>query len=222
MTLRSPFFFHYSLVLAAAAVGGFLLNGLLRTEHLPPASPLLVLHGLLMLGWFGALVVQTRLVGAGRTSLHRRLGIWSVLLAAGTVAAAGVVAVGAYEPGDEGSMILPNAAMLLAYSSFYALGLRARRRDLQAHKRWMVLAGAAMLGPSLGRIVLVLGAPGALVLPLWLGMLAPMWVHDVRRVGRVHRVTVIGSACIVGSVAVASALSTMEPVRSLLGYILGG
>lgn len=222
MTDRSSFFFRYSIALTLAATSGFVLNALLRTERLPPPSPLLVAHGLLMLGWFGALVLQTGLVGSGRTSLHRRLGAWSVVLAGGTVVAATLVALGAYEPGDADSMILLNGSMLLSYSLLYALGLRARRRDVHAHKRWMVLSGAAMLGPSLGRICLALGAPGPLVLLLWLAMLAPLWTHDVRRVGRVHRATLVGSACIVGGVAAASALSTMESVRSLLGRVLGG
>ena len=218
---RSSFFLGYSCLLLFAGVIGFVLNGLLRPTSLPSASPLLVAHGLLMLAWFGALILQTALVRTGRTGLHRRLGMGSLAIAGGALGTAVPVALGAYEPGSGESMVLPNAAMLLNFAGLYGLGLRARRRDLEAHRRLMVLAGAALLGPSLGRICAATGAPLLLMPALWIGLLAPLWVHDWRRLARVHRATAIGSVCIVLFVLVAAVLSSMPPVQAWLDGLLG-
>jgi hypothetical protein len=215
------FFLGYACLLASTAVGGFVLNGLLRPSSLPLATPLLVAHGLLMLAWFGALVLQTALVRTGRTGLHRRLGITSLAIAGGMLGTAVPVALGAYEPGSGVSMVLPNAVMLLNFAGLYGLGLRALRRDLETHRRLMVLAGAALLGPSLGRICAATGAPAFLMPALWIGVLAPLWVYDWRRLARIHLATVIGSVCIVLFVLVAAVLSSMASVQSCLDGLLG-
>src|SRR2546425_11924390 len=41
----------------------------------PVLPPLVHLHGLLITGWIALLIAQTSFVAAGRTDLHRRLGI---------------------------------------------------------------------------------------------------------------------------------------------------
>ena len=219
---RSAFFLAYSVLLFLAAFGGFALNGALRPASLPAPTPLLIAHGLLMVAWFLVLILQTALVRLNRVQLHRRLGMGSLVIAVGVVVAAVLVALGAYRPGSGESMLLPNVVMLINFTGLYAQGLRTRRRDREAHKRWMVLAGAALLGPSLGRICLATGAPMPLMLALWLGLLAPLWVHDWRRPAhRVHRATAIGSSCILLGVVVASALSMMAPVQAFLDGLLG-
>ena len=218
---RSSFFLGYSCLLLFAAVIGFALNGLVRPLSLPSGTPLLVAHGLLMLAWFAALILQTALVRAGRTGLHRRLGMGSLAIAGGALGTAVPVALGAYEPGSGESMVLPNAVMLLNFAGLYGLGLRARRRDLEVHRRLMVLAGAALLGPSLGRLCAATGAPALLMPVLWIGLLAPLWVYDWRRLARIHRATAIGSVCIVVPVLVAAVLSSMASVQSWLDGLLG-
>ncbi len=218
---RSTFFLGYACLLTSAAVSGFVLNGLLRPISLPPATPLLVAHGLLMLAWYGALILQTALVRTGQTGLHRRLGVGSLAIVGGMLGTAVPVALGAYEPGSGESMVLPNAVMLLNFAGLYGLGLRALRRDLETHRRLMVLAGAALLGPSLGRICAATGAPVLLMPALWIGLLAPLWVYDWRRLARIHLATGIGSVCVVLLVLVAAVLSSMAPVQFWLDGLLG-
>jgi hypothetical protein len=72
----------------------------------PSLSPLYHLHGVLFTSWLLLLILQTSLVAAGRTPLHRRLGVAGGVLAA----AMAIVAIpmsrvaGARTPGDPMSL----------------------------------------------------------------------------------------------------------------------
>ena len=55
-----------------------------------PSEPIFYVHGAVFTAWCLLLVVQAALVSAGRTALHRRLGV------AGTVLAAAMVVLGVH------------------------------------------------------------------------------------------------------------------------------
>ena len=46
-----------------------------------PVSPIVLLHGTAMTAWFVLFLVQTFLVSTDEVNLHRRLGLFSLLLA---------------------------------------------------------------------------------------------------------------------------------------------
>ena len=70
-----------SLIIFTGFAQTFYLKGLFST---PVLSNLLLVHGLVMTLWFALFITQTRLVAAGRTDLHRRLGVvgamWVVVI----------------------------------------------------------------------------------------------------------------------------------------------
>src|SRR5262245_25318706 len=73
------------LLLAVLVFGfapSFFLRGLIRIP-VPLASlpPYLVAHGLLLTAWYALVLVQTCLVAAHRTDLHRRLGVLAAVVA---------------------------------------------------------------------------------------------------------------------------------------------
>ena len=68
-------------IAAALAVATIVFVGFARTFYLkglfaaPALSNLLLLHGAAMTLWIGLFLAQISLVAAGRTDLHRRLGV---------------------------------------------------------------------------------------------------------------------------------------------------
>jgi len=116
------------------------------------------LHGVLSTGWMLLFVAQTSLVSAGRTDLHRRLG----LLAAALVPTLGVVGVitaitaarhGVTPPGGPPPLAFLAVPLgtIAAFVVLASLGLWYRRRS-DTHKRLMLLATIAMLPPALARM----------------------------------------------------------------------
>src|ERR1043166_7061424 len=86
---RRWFFASVSVAIAITVFFGFAPTFYLRTYfHPEPLPGLLILHGLIFSSWIILLLVQTTLVAASRTRLHKRLGI------AGAVVAVLVILVG--------------------------------------------------------------------------------------------------------------------------------
>src|SRR5262245_15221034 len=94
------FYLGMSVVCAAILVGGFARTFFLRPLFVDkPLSPLVLTHGIVFTAWFAVLLAQATLVAAGRTDLHRRLGVAGVTLAAGMVVLGTVVAIRAAQRG---------------------------------------------------------------------------------------------------------------------------
>ena len=111
-------------------------------------------------------LVQTLLVSAGRTDIHRRLGLIGAWLVAAMIPTALVVAVlGVGRPLTAAPGVSPLswlAVPLLEVPVFSTLIITAlfKRRDSATHKRLMLLAMMDLLRPSLGRLLPLLGAGG--------------------------------------------------------------
>src|SRR6185369_8181062 len=104
----------YAWVALSAAL--IIFAGFARTFYLrsisgaPPLSLLLIVHGIVMTAWFVVFGAQVWLVSAGRTGLHRRLGV------AGLVVAVLVVCVGvaaAIDAGRRGASPAPGVPPLM-------------------------------------------------------------------------------------------------------------
>ena len=118
-----------------------------------PALPTLVrLHAAVSTVWTVLLIVQTRLIAANRTRLHRRLGIAGAVTAAAVVGLGWVVAVGAMgrginagEPGATMAVrffILP-VQELVVFAILVGAALCLRKRA-DYHKRLMLLGTIAL------------------------------------------------------------------------------
>lgn len=137
----------------------YYLRGLFRIESLPLRVHL---HGILFTAWILLFLVQSCLVSARRTDVHRRLGIFGGLLVV-PMLVSGITVTLAWARSESSVargvlasesrlivMVIPLASVLL-FTSLASLGLYMRGRP-DVHKRLMLLATIALLPPALGRI----------------------------------------------------------------------
>jgi hypothetical protein len=224
--LRSSFFFWASTLLLSLVVIGFAPTLYLRAFYdVPPIPGYLHVHGGALTAWFVWIVVQTWMVRAGRTATHRRLGVIGAIIGAAVVVAGPMATVGAVARlraegfdwdtdmsampalGVEGVSMLVFAANVV-WANFLSIAVFASllaaaillRRNPQAHKRLMLLASIAILGPALARISrwpVFGGEDGPFVPVALLSLIAALVVHDLVSARRLHNATLIGSGVIV-------------------------
>ena len=219
---RPVFFSVMSVVILLLVLSGFAPTLYLRPLFNPPAIPgYLFLHGITLTAWFVWLCVQTLLIQSGHTALHRRLGVAGAALAvmvpfAGLMATAGAVGrltasgldlnadASVLGIGVNGMSLLQfasgvvwgNIAGALSFAVLAWTGIVLRRRTT-AHKRLMLLATVAILGPALARLARLPyfgGEGGPFVLIVSLTLLGIVVVHDVVTMRKVHPATVFGVA----------------------------
>jgi hypothetical protein len=152
-----------ALVAAVVAFAGFARTYYLKgTFDTPSLSPVLHAHGLVMTLWFILFIVQARLVAAGRTDLHRKLGVAGVVVAILVVALGVSVAIdgarGGLSPGLPPLVFLAvPLGMLVVFAVLVGAAIALRRRS-DWHKRLMLLATLGLLTPALARLAVdVLG-----------------------------------------------------------------
>jgi hypothetical protein len=173
-----------------------------------PHEGIFYVHGAFFTAWMVLLVVQARLVAAGRTDLHRRLGRWGVVLAVGMVVV-GILGALIAARRPTGFVGIPVPALqflavpffdMLIFSSFVAMAI-ARRGEPQAHKRWMLLASIELLTAAIARWPVVMSA--GVGIPLFFGLtdlfLVPIVIWDLVSRGRVHSATLWGGLLLIAS-----------------------
>ncbi len=164
-----------------------------------------------MTSWQLLFLTQTILVAAGRTDLHRRLGV------AGGVLAAAVVVAGVHATVSQPAfyaargMEPPFPMEMLVVGNIFGFGLFAGlvasaialRRDTASHRRLIYWACIVTMGPALtpGRSL------GATILPYfpatfppeialaWIAWIA-LLLHDWRTARRFHPATIVGGMLI--------------------------
>ncbi len=161
--------------------------------------PLIVhLHGLSFFLFYLLLLLQTSLILMSNRRLHRRMGIASVALVV-TMAVTGfiIVTVNVHNPPPPGAPPIWTLfgpailSTLILFVGFYALALRNRRQS-ETHKRYIVVASAAVLGAAAFRVLLGILGPNLWNIPAGillanLAIVAGM-LHDRNVDGRIHRV----------------------------------
>ena len=212
--------FHTAMGLAMLAVVyvGFARSFFLRPffpEWPSPVEPVFYVHGIAFAGWCVLLVVQASLVGFGRTALHRRVGVLGGGLAGAMVALGivGAITAAGREGGFLGVPVPPLQFLIVPlfdvalFATFVALAIR-RRRDPQAHKRWMLLATLNLLPAAFARwpVVFETGNPFVYFGLSWLFVVA-LAAWDWRTRGRLHPVTLWGGAATIVSLPLRLALS---------------
>jgi hypothetical protein len=180
-----------------------------------PLVPLLHLHGFVFTSWIVLLFAQTSLVAAGRTDIHRRLGIAGGVLAAlvflvGTSMAiirAKLVELPPGGPSQLAFLTIPLGDMLV-FAIVVGAGLYYRRRP-DVHKRLMLLATIAILPAAVARLPIGFIEKSG---PLTAFLLTDLFivvclVQDFVTRGRPHRATVLGGALVIVS----------HPLREIVG-----
>lgn len=179
-----------SLLLAGLLVG-FAPTFFLRRAFTASSLPgYLYAHGALLTMWYVMLVAQTCLVATHRTSLHRRLGVLAIVVAALIVPLSAYVVVQAaphLNPSLVQLAVVGDFLSLLLFTGFVTAAVGFRRRP-DLHKRLMLVASFAIYGPVFVRFELVYGIPipPPIVVPLALVTLA---VYDVCSRGGLHAAT---------------------------------
>jgi hypothetical protein len=189
---------------------GIVILGFSRTYYLNAffhARPLTVrlhLHGFVMSAWLVLFLVQARLIAGHRRALHLQLGIAGAILAALAVA---TTYAAAFE--SAAHRVAQNAPTALSrlYSSvqlatlfglFVAGGIVFRKRS-ETHKRLMVLAMLAAVGPGAHRAIFLIvghGAPDSHVLIIAV-LLVVCLLYDWRMRGTPHPVLLWGGILLI-------------------------
>jgi len=231
------FFTWMSAAMAAMAFAGFA-----RTYYLagfndgprPVLTPVVHLHGALSTAWIVLLIVQTRLIAYGRRDIHKLLGLAGAALGLAILFTGILVAINSerrvHTAANAGTLADPYVFLIFPFASvglfalFVTLGVLKRRRP-EAHKRFMMLASANLIGPALARIVVqatqgaVEGVIGANVVVNV--FLIAMVIHDLRTRGRLHAVTLWGGGAMVVSEVLRFAIGYSAPWQAFARTLMG-
>ncbi|MDQ2921316.1 MAG: hypothetical protein M3R52_06875 [Acidobacteriota bacterium] len=179
-----------------------------------PLMPLLHLHGFVFTSWLVLFLVQTTLVAAHRTDIHRRLGIVGGVIAALMVLVGVSTAIirakqGATLPGGPSSLIFLVVPLgdMLVFPILVGAGFYFRRRP-DVHKRLMLLATISILGAAIARLPFAILQAGP---PAFFGLtdvfVVACLLYDLITLKRIHRATALGALLIVAS----------QPLRLIIG-----
>ena len=206
---KSLFYGGMSVAFIAVAFAGFARSYYLRPYFdARPLIPLLHVHGALFTSWLLLLLAQTTLVAAGRTDLHRRLGVAGGVLAALMVAVGSITGIVRTPRSDLAFLTVPLGDMLV-FAILVGAALWFRRRT-DVHRRLMMLATITILPAAVSRIPLGVIQRGGLLAAFGLAdlFIVPLVLHDVITRGRPHRATLLGAALLIAS----------HPLRTIVGH----
>lgn len=197
------FYSGMAVLLAVIVLLGFTPTYFLRPLFRSTAlTPIIHLHGIVYSLWIVLLVVQTRLVAAGRTDIHRRLGMSGFVLAVLMELFGILVAIAAANEGDHIKGMTPQGTMAIQMTSMVVFPVLIGtalylRRQPAAHKRLMMLATIAIMNAAFLRVLRQCCSfiPISNVMAGYLMvdvMVLVMFLHDWRTQGRIHRATLWG------------------------------
>ncbi len=225
---RDRLFYSGMAVLAAVVVfAGFAPTYFLkRVFGTPELSPLLHVHGFLFSSWIALLVVQTTLVAARRTDIHRRLGVAGAALATAMMVLAVLVSIdgarrGSAVPGTTPLqfLVIPLATVVVFPVLVGAAFLLRRKPD--AHKRLMLVGTTELLTAGVGRLPGV-GAGGPLA---FFGLadlfVVALWGYDYWTRGRVHPAALWGGLFLIASQPLRMALAGTDTWLAFAKWITG-
>jgi hypothetical protein len=217
------------------------LLGFARTFYLRPwlaRNPIdtaLVVHGAVLTSWFALAFAQAFLAATRRRSQHRRIAwLAAAVVPAVVVSSAWIntrLAAQIHSAQDpENMFVWGNYMSLVAFVGLVVAAVAARRRP-DAHRRLLLMASIAIIGPAFARFafwpVVGLGVAGAPPFAIggMLALLALAIAYDRRTRGRVHGATIAGVAAILGTlvfaVAVAQSGLAFELTRGATGAHAG-
>jgi cytochrome bd-type quinol oxidase subunit 2 len=201
---RHNFYVAIAISCAITVFVGFAPTFYLKRAFNTPALPtLVVIHGSVFTCWVLLLVTQTSLVRAGRTDLHRRLGVAGLGLAAAMVILGVLTAIEGARRGITAAGMDPNQflaiplASILLFAVFIWLAAKNRSRP-DYHKRFVLLAMFSILTPAIARWPTVHQRP-PIALGLTLLFLLAATGYDLRTRRSVHPVYIWGGLALLVS-----------------------
>jgi hypothetical protein len=197
-----PFFLLFALFSVAVVFAGFAPTFFIPIASRTFDSPLTVgVHAAFFLAWLSLLVVQTVLASSRKIRWHRQLGWSSAVLIPAMIASGVAVSLWATArdlrdgQGDAALAFLFGLFMdVTAFAVLASVAVMMRRKP-QVHKRLIVLATIAILGPALGRIPIV----GTVTTPIIVALVLSLAAYDLFSQSRVHPATTWGGLGLVAS-----------------------
>lgn len=171
--------------------------------HAPLPSTIIHVHGALFSSWILFLLAQTTLVAAGRTDVHRRIGIAGFLLACvmvivGVWAATNSLGRSGGPPGIDPQVfyVVPMTDMLI-FSVLVFFAYRARFVSA-AHKRIIMVATVALMTAAIARwpIAAIHRKPLLAAMVSYV-FLVSMVAYDLWSTHKIHRATLWASAFLI-------------------------
>lgn len=201
------FYVGMGIAIALTVFAGFSRSYFLKAYFgTPELSLLLHVHGLVFTAWVLFFLLQTTLVAAGRTDLHRRMGIGGAVLAALVFIIGTATAILRVKGGSAPIPGVPPLVFLavplgdmVVFGILVAAGIYFRRRA-ESHKRLMTLSMIALLPAPIARLPFELLKAGP---PAFFGLadlfIVAMLIYDLAVRRRVHPATIWGGLLIVAS-----------------------
>lgn len=208
------FYIGMAVTILITVFAGFSRSYFLKAQFgTPPLSLLLHVHGLVFTSWVLLFLVQTTLVAARRTDIHRRLGVLGGVLAALVVILGTTTAIIRVKAGSAPVPGVPPLAFLaiplfdmLLFAILVGAGLSYRHRA-DVHKRLMTLGTIALLSAPIARLPFEFMKAGP---PAFFGLtdlfIVALLVYDLATRRRVHPATIWGGLLILAS----------QPVRLMI------
>ena len=208
------FYVSMSIAVVITVFAGFAPTYYLRPRFTAePLMPLLHVHGFVFTSWIVLFVVQTTLVAAHRTDIHRRLGILGGVIATlmvllGVTTAVVRASQGSAPPGVPplGFLVVPLGDMLV-FPILVGAGLYFRRQP-DVHKRLMLLATISILAAAIARLPFAIMQAGP---PAFFGLtdvfIVVCVLYDLITLRRIHRTTALAGLLIILS----------QPLRLFVG-----
>lgn len=196
----------------------------------PAVGPLVHLHGIIYTLWLLLFFAQTSLVTAGRTDIHRKLGMALAGFAIIVVLVGVLVAIESarldHGPPDrhQPSFLAFPLANMVMFSAFTVAGVVYRKRA-DYHKRLMLLATMGLVITPLARISRMAALPfdppaigGMLLSDIFLAALV---AFDIRRHGRLHPATLWAGGAYLISQPLRVAIGRSEAWQSFALALMG-
>jgi hypothetical protein len=207
----SVFFPLMAIAMALIVFAGFAPTYYLKYQfNGPPLSLLKMIHGAAFTGWIALLITQTGLIASNRRDIHRKLGVAGAGLAGLMVVLGTMLAIDALRRGlvPPGAPISPAVFFavpmgdMAAFITMVSLGVINRKR-MDYHKRYMLLATAAIIDAAVARIPLAIIQRAALPMAFLVSDLFILAVvlYDLATKRRVHPATIWSGVILIGSQA---------------------
>ncbi|WP_327752603.1 hypothetical protein VVT58_09825 [Sphingobium sp. SJ10-10] len=226
---NNGFYLGMSVAIAATVIGGFgsfALRGFVDVGRVPYWVHV---HGAVFVSWTLLFVMQNAFAHRGSMALHRRMGWVAVGLATamvplGVVTACMAVVLNRVPPFFTPTIFLALSALeLIAFITLLTGAIRLRR-STEWHRRLMLCAMVAIIGPAFGRLLPMplLGPWGGLaVMSGQMLFVAAGVVHDLASRGRVHPAYAVGAAVILVEGLAVPILAATPPIVWLASALAG-
>src|SRR5258706_163779 len=181
----------------------YFLAGVFRA---PLPSPIIHIHGAAFTAWILLLVAQPSLVAAGRTDIHRRLGLAGCCLGC-LMVILGVMAsteslvrhAAQLDPfgRDPKAFYLVPMSEMVVFATLLYFAFR-NRKDSPAHKRYIYIATTALMVAAIARWPLAFSSRKILVASLLSDIFLLLLVaYDLWSTRKIHRATLWAGASLV-------------------------